>query len=440
MSTPESDPGSRLTLPRRTTPTWEVELLLSGATVFALVQLATWLPGWAGHISPRLSDFWRQVADMSLVYLMCGVVVLTVAFVLHLLLRAYWVALVGMDSVFPGGLKPEKMRDGPIIRDWTMARWKPMPEQIERADNQATIVFGLGIGLARMMVTITVVGSLLMLLALVVAALTGTAEHAGRWVTGTLLALMLPWLLVMGIDRRFGRRLPKGHWLRRAMEAMLSLYSHAGVGRESATLVTLYTTSVGDRRGNWIVGGLISAATVASIMAVAVLGDDLGWGQYGRFPLLEANQANSVRHLHYASQHEPAQSPRLPFIPDMQPQGRYLPLVVPIVPQLHQQMLDACPEPKEELPEGYEGRQIRSQATLACMAGGFTVMLDGQPLDLAPELYGDATRDLRGLVYMIPLAGQSRGRHELVVAMQSPPEARPEDYGAPSVWRIPYWY
>ena len=32
-------------LPRRTTPTWDMELLLSGATVFALVQLATWLPG-----------------------------------------------------------------------------------------------------------------------------------------------------------------------------------------------------------------------------------------------------------------------------------------------------------------------------------------------------------------------------------------------------------
>ena len=440
MSTPESDPAARHTLPRRTTPTWEVELLLSGATVFALVQLATWLPGWAGHISPRLSDFWRQVADMSLVYLMCGVVVLTVAFVLYLLLRAYWVALVGMDSVFPGGLKTEKMRDGPIIRAWTMARWKPMPEQIERADNQATIVFGLGIGLARMMVTITIVGSLVMLLALVVAALTGTAEHAGRWVTGTLLVLMLPWLLVMAIDRRFGHRLRQGHWLRRAMEAMLSLYSGAGVGRESATLVTLYTTSVGDRRGNWIVGGLISAATVASIMAVAVLGDDLGWGQYGRFPLLEANQANSVRHVHYASQHEPAQSPRLPFIPDMQPQGRYLPLVVPFVPQLHQQMLDACPEPKEALPEGYEGRQIRSQAMLACLAGGFAVTLDGQPLELAPELYGDATRDLRGLVYMIPLAGQSRGRHELVVALKAPPKKSPDNYDAPAVWRIPYWY
>lgn len=439
MSSNETDQSSRLTLPRRTTPTWEVELLLSGATVFALVQLATWLPGWASHISPRLSDFWRQVADLTLVYLMCGVVVLTVAFVLHLLLRAYWVALVGMDSVFPGGLNPEKMREGPIIRAWTMDRWKPMPVQIERADNQATIVFGLGIGLARMMVTITVVGSLLMLLVLVVAAVTGTAEHAGRWVSATLVLLMLPWLLVIGIDRHFGNRLPKGHGLRRSMEAILSVYSRAGVGRESSTLVTLYTTSVGDRRGNWIVGGLIAAATLASIMAVAVLKDDLGWGQYGRFPLLEANQANSLRHVHYASLHEPAQSPHLPYIPDLQVQGRYLPLVVPFVPQLHQQMLDACPEPKD-VPPGFAGRQQRSQATLACIAEGFAVTLDGQPLAQAPELYSDATRDLRGLVYMIPLAGQSRGRHELVVALHPQPEPKPDNYDAPPVWRIPYWY
>ncbi|GAB2653469.1 hypothetical protein [Arenimonas aestuarii] len=439
MSTPDTDPSARLTLPRRTTPTWEVELLLSGATVFTLVQLATWLPGWVSHISPRLSDFWRGVADMTLVYLMCGVVVLSVAFVLHLLLRAYWVALVGMDSVFPGGLKPEKLRDGPITRDWIMGRWKPMPTQIEQADNQATIVFGLGIGLARMMGTITVVASLLMLVVLLLAAATGTAEHAERWVLAALGVLMLPWLVVVWVDRQFGDRLPRGHWLRRVMESILALYSRGGVGRESATLVTLYTTSVGDRRGNWIVGCITTAAILASMAALAMLKDDLGWGQYGRFPLLEANQAQSVSHVHYASLHEPAQSPRLPYIPDPQAQGRYLPLVLPFVPQLHEQMLDACPESKD-LPRGYAGRQQRSQATLACLATGFAVTLDGQPLALAPELYSDATRDLRGLVYMIPLAGQSRGRHELVVALEAQPDPTPDDRKPPPVWRIPYWY
>ena len=30
-------------LPRRTTPTWEVELLISGVAVFAMLQLPGWL-------------------------------------------------------------------------------------------------------------------------------------------------------------------------------------------------------------------------------------------------------------------------------------------------------------------------------------------------------------------------------------------------------------
>jgi hypothetical protein len=314
-----------------------------------------------------------------------------------------------------------------------------MAAQIDQADNRATIVFGLGIGLARMMVTITVVGSMLMLLTLLASALTDTAEYANRWVLATLGLLMVPWLLVMVVDRSFGERLPRGHWLRRLMEAILAMYSRIGLGRESSTLVTLYTTSVGDRRGNWIVGGVIAAATVASLSALAVLKDDLGWGQYGRFPRMEANLAQSVRHVHYASQHEPEQSPQLPFVPDLQADGRYLPLVVPYVPQRHDGLMGGCREAADK-PKGFAGRQLRAQATMACLAKAFEVTLDGEPLDIAPEFYTDATRDLRGLVYMIPLAGQARGRHELVVALQPPPEPGPDEYEPPPIWRIPYWY
>ncbi len=437
MPTSSPDENTRLTLPKRTTPTWEVELLLSGATVFALVQLATWVPGWASYISPRLDDFWRQVAGLSMIYLMCGVVVLTVAFVLHLLLRAYWVALVGMDSVFPGGLKPEKLRDGPIMRDWIMDRWKPMAAQVEQADNRATIVFGLGIGLARMMVTLTIVVSLLMLLALLMAAVTGTAAYASTWILAALGLLLLPWLLAMVVDRVLGHRLPRGHWLRRVVESMLAVYSLTGMGRESSTLVTLYTTSIGDRRGNWIVGGVITAGILVSMSALALFNEELGWGQYGRFPRLEANLPQTVQHLHYASQHETDRSPGHAFIPDMQASGRYLPLVVPFVPLQHERLLEGCPEPKNK-PSGYDGRQLRAQATLDCLARGFAVTLDGEPLAQRPEFYSDATRDLRGLVYMIPLAGQSRGRHELVVSL--PPQPESDENDAPPIWRIPYWY
>jgi hypothetical protein len=74
------------------------------------------------------------------------------------------------------------------------------------------------------------------------------------------------------------------------------------------------------------------------------------------------------------------------------------------------------------------------------------VTLDGSALAQAPELYGDATRDLRGLLYMIPLQGLARGRHELVVTLdedQTRP-ARPGEHARaerePTTWTIPFWY
>lgn len=450
--TDETRAEKRLTLPKRTTPTWEVELLLSGATVFTLVQLARALPEWGAYLLPRLSDLWFQVANLSVIYLLCGVIVLAVAFVLHLLMRAYWVALVGMDSVFPAGLKAENLRAGPVVRGWVMSRWRGMEAEIEQADNNATIVFGLGIGLARMMVTITVVVTAAMLLALLGAAVTGTTAQASRWILGALALLVVPWFLLLLVDRVFGKRLRPGGLAYRGAEGILRGYSALGFSRESSPLVTLYTTSVGEKRGNWVVGGIITLATVASIFTVSTLDDDLGWGQYGEFPAFESG-GPGLRHQHYASHHEPGESPRLPFLPDLQAKGRYLPLVLPYVPQLHGFLLEQCDVPRDRLdrddPEARRKERLaRAETRVRCLAAGATVTLDGQPLDQAPELYADATRDLRGLLYMVPLQGLSRGRHELVVTLVADEErarrgrSRPGEDEAPqpTVWTIPFWY
>lgn len=444
-------PEKRLTLPKRTTPTWEVELLLSGATVFTLVQLARALPEWGAYLLPRLSVLWFQVANLSIVYLLCGVIVLAVAFVLHLLLRAYWVALVGMDSVFPEGLKAENLRAGPVVRRWVMSRWRGMEAEIEQADNRATIVFGLGIGLARMMVTITVVVTAVMLAALFGAAVTGTTAQASTWILSALALLVVPWFLLL-LDRAFGGRLRPGSLAHRGAEAILRGYSMIGFSRESSPLVTLYTTSVGEKRGNWVVGGIITLATVASILTVGTLDDDLGWGQYGEFPAFEPG-GPGLQYQHYASHHEPGESPRLPFLPGLQAKGRYLPLVLPYVPRLHGFLLEQCDVPRDRPGRDEPGarrkqRVARAEARGRCLAAGTTVTLDGQPLAQAPELYGDATRDLRGLLYMIPLQGLSRGRHELVVTLAvDAARARRGRSGdgddedeAPTAWTIPFWY
>lgn len=423
--------------PGRTTPTWEIELLLSGATVFALVQLAGSLPEWGGYLLPRLSALWQQVVGLGLVYFQTGVIVLCVAFVLHLMLRAYWVALVGMDSVYPGGLKPKRLRGGPIGREWVLQGWLPMSEQIERADNNASVVFGLGIGLARVMVYVTFLGTFSLLFGLGLAAAVGQAEHAGTWMTVLMMLVFVPYMLALAVDRFLGHRLTPGGWVWRAIRGVHAAISAMGFGRESSPLVTIYTTNVGEDRGNWIVFGLVGLAAVASFLTLDMLSDDLGPGAYGDFPTISVEAASTIGHLHYASQHEPGESPRSPFLPDMQARGRYLPLVVPYLPVRHRHLLRNC-EAGDPDTGDQDTKPADAAALLGCLAGGFQVTLDGEPLAVSPELYSDARRDLRGLLYMIPLAGQSRGRHELVIILT--PDVAPAEGEPPPTWRIPYWH
>ena len=119
-------------LSRRTTPTWEVELLISGVAVFAMLQLPGWLDDGIFALEPRLGEDWRQILILGYIYAKSAAMILATTFVLHLLLRARWIALVGMHSVYPEGILLDKLRLGPIQQKIEREINKPMQERIER--------------------------------------------------------------------------------------------------------------------------------------------------------------------------------------------------------------------------------------------------------------------------------------------------------------------
>lgn len=80
---------------------WELELLISGGAVFSLIQLPDYLWGWLSTIKIQTS------LPGFAVFLICGILgikILTNGFVLHLVLRAYWLAIVCLNFVFPAGI------------------------------------------------------------------------------------------------------------------------------------------------------------------------------------------------------------------------------------------------------------------------------------------------------------------------------------------------
>jgi len=86
---------------------WELELLISGGAVFTLVQLPDFFWEWLTNIRIQTS------LPGFHVYLVCGILgikILTNGFILHLIMRAYWLAMVCLNFVYPGGINPDSSK------------------------------------------------------------------------------------------------------------------------------------------------------------------------------------------------------------------------------------------------------------------------------------------------------------------------------------------
>jgi hypothetical protein len=90
-------------LASETTPTWEVDLLISGVAVFAMLQLPGWLDDGVFAVMPRLDEAWATLVELLYFYAKSAALILAATFIIHLLLRARWIALVGMHVGLPAG-------------------------------------------------------------------------------------------------------------------------------------------------------------------------------------------------------------------------------------------------------------------------------------------------------------------------------------------------
>ena len=420
-------------LSARTTPTWEVELLISGVAVFAMLQLAGWLDDRMFALEPRVGSEWRPVLVLFYIYSKSTAVVLAATFAIHLLLRAQWIALVGMDSVYPQGVQLDRLRMGPIQRAIEGARTETTADAIERADNRASVLFAIGVSIAMIIASVCIFfcGSLL---------LVNLLAHAFDWridpltvVWGIFGLVMVPFVTVGIVDQLRGDRLRPGGFAHRIVSATLRFYTRIGMGRRNNHVIALLTSNGGERRTMAVVFGAMLLALLGVSAAYAAMRSSAMIGSYAQFPDSERRQ---LRSEHYDDQRNPARDAALPFVQSAVVVGPYLKLVVPYRPNRNEPaMRGRCPQASR-----LEGEALAS-ARLACLQALHPVTLDGTPLqDLQYEIASDPRTDRPALLAMIDVRSLPPGRHELRVARPPRGDRRADnDDPDPGFDTIPFW-
>ena len=418
-------------IPAQPTPTRELELLISGATVFGMLQL----PG-------KLSEWfvtWLNAADEAMVsfviplgiYLQFAALMLAMTFVLHLCLRGYWVALVGLNSVYPDGVKWEQLKLGPYSLEANRLAAGSMADRIEAADNRATREFAIGFGIAMFMLApILVVGALLIVT--LVTQWLGWNERMAQVVFWSVFALLLvPVLLAAFVDRQFGSRLAREGAPARGIRRVLFAYAHVGMSRNGNPLIALYTSHVGRRKAGFVLVGLMLPALFFSFLML--MGNRFD-GASMSFTGLPSDRMDTTHRLdvrRYDSlRGDAATLDPQPSIPDPVVTGPYLKLFIPYVPRRYNPALEkACPE-------AMPARNTDGAAALACMRKLQPLTLDGAVVDVPWLISQDPRTGQRGMVVMIAVSKLAEGAHELVLA-PLPRAANAER--EPKAVRIAFW-
>lgn len=415
-----------LRLPKRTTPTWDIELLISAALVISMFQLVEPLELWFGKWSALATPSREPVVVYSYLYAKVALFALIATFVLHIAARASWVALVGVHSIYPNGPIWENLNGAAISRRVVKAMTGSIDEAIERADNRATLIFSYGILAAQFSLVVLV-------LTLTMVAIGMVLENFidARWAfIVPAIVMFLPITLFSTLDWLIGKRLREGSWMARQLERGVRFSIVANLGQFTQPLLPLVTTNVGGRRGTLLlmlvfggVLGVVALDTVSRGSGSSVLRGDV-------FPTL--SRSSGVNALHYANLRDETQryAPS-PYIPSELIEGPYLRLFVPYAPDRHDEPLksecaaeisatqfDKLPSDADALAvQQQEDKRRRGEAELmACFARMLDVRMDGVALsDVLMERHRDPYSGHDGGLAMIDMRALAAGRHELEI-------------------------
>ncbi len=122
----------------------ELELIISGLTIFALFSI----PGW---LFDKIADIYTHLSTNLVIASTVGTTLLAgtsyglaACFVVHLMARAYWVGLIGLRTVFPDGINWSKTPGlGPLSRQYYRDTLPDLDTVIQNTDRLASSLFAV---------------------------------------------------------------------------------------------------------------------------------------------------------------------------------------------------------------------------------------------------------------------------------------------------------
>ena len=412
-----------------TSPTWELELLISGAVLFALFQLPGALEAGYDAIEPHLTRGPRMLAFLAYWYAKAAVITLIACFVLHLAARAYWVGLVGLHSVFPHGPQWEKTKFGPVTRELYRERLPALPTLIARTDNLCSVIFSFAFLIVLLFAMSILVVGIVIGIAYLVSELAFEGRHFLVIYNALLVAIFAGPVILRSIDQKRGSAILPGSPAHRLLRRAGAVYYRLQLFGLYGTILTTLFSNVKGKVIYPIFFAFLLLAFMGSIAHTFLRDGILTINSYTYF---SDDGPRGLRSSHYESQWTSGTGfVGVPSIPSDVVTGPYLRLFIPLSAQRHNEVIPKqCPQVRAldergvHLGAGTPPPDRSVALVLECLTRLHRPAVNGR--ELAPTDFHFHTHPrsgARGIVAYIPTEGLPKGRNTIVVHRLRNPRA-----------------
>jgi len=459
--TPEHRPGRRGSARQREAlrglhnQTWELELLISGTVAIVLAFLPSRVDELFFSTTAQTSGALDQIAFLAFYFTKLTLYTLIFTFAVHIVVRAFWVALVGLDSVFPRGPRWSELKLGPFSRRVYRTELPSVRELIVASDAVASVTFAAAFTLVAIFVVsipwaigfggVAAVAVRVLGLDISVSAALAVGTGIGAAV------VTLPFL----IDRARGEKLEeagRGRILERALRLsarIAGLRVYGPVQYTLASNVGSRTFSVG------VFGFMVVVISVFLVKdgftatgAVSFAADAYHPVRAGALEvdprLYEQGDPTGRRRMLV---------PSLPA-PVLDPETPYLRIFAPLLPESDTEALArVCPGLAEVSSVGVSLKRMPGRApaeadvpgiaeALRCRAALWEVSVDGRPVDAEPRFWTREYDGVVGLAWLVDVRDLEPGEHVVDVRRSQAsldPDDPPEEDDLPRAYRMPVW-
>ena len=393
----------------------ELELISSSLTIFALFTL----PGIA---IDRLADIYTHlsfgfvIASMIVSQLLTGACyALGSCFVVHLMVRAYWVGLIGLQRAFPEGIDWNRTGHlGPVTREHYRATLPAHQSLVDRTDRIASSLFAIISMLTLYLLWFGVVMAGVLVAAGVLGAefgLTNAALNVGSAVL-LLLFAVVP-LLAFVLDALIATRVQALRESQRFVLLLALLRRLSGLAYPRRLIVPVQLTLQSNTRPF-----LFYAVLALSVLGIVLVGDKRvqSWREFtvsDAFTFLgEEELYGGLVSTHYEDM--PSSEGRFevsPRVTSFTQRGSFMQVFLPYWPVRDDLVLQLrCGEPEA------------SEAKVDCLRGLWSVSLEDRAFDMSTFIAAQrADLGMRGLIGAVSLGGLEPGMHALNVVWNPDP-------------------